>query len=210
MECEHCGFACTAKGSDMTRETFMQCCEFAVERGDSFFIGGGEPTLHPLLFDFIGLALSYNFESGLGMVTNGKLTKPALRLADMARRGVLAVDLSRDGYHEPIDDDVVDAFLPESNHRYNREGRDLRGVRSGADNAVYAAGRAKNWNVSMKGCICDDLVIAPNGTIFACGCRTKRFGTIFNPAIPDDYENGSCYGKAAELQRRLDRHEQTC
>jgi MoaA/NifB/PqqE/SkfB family radical SAM enzyme len=198
MTCEHCCFSCTASGKDMTRETFIQCCEFAYERGDTFFIGGGEPTLHPLLFDFIGIALSYDFEGSLGLVTNGKLTMPAMRIARMARNGIISADLSQDSYHEPIDPKVVQAFKRPPTDCFSRtENRDFRGIRSGADNVVYAIGKAEGFG--EDGCACSELLATPTGQIFGCGCLTRKMGTVFAPRIPEDHEPDKCYRNEAAL-----------
>ena len=49
-----------------------------------------------------------------------------------------------------------------------------------------AQGRAHDWG-TQEGCICDDMVIDPDGKIYACGCREEQFGTVQHPQIPDEY-----------------------
>lgn len=182
-------------GSTMTRETFLAACEFAENYGGTITLGGGEPTLHPLLFDFVGLALAHDEESGCGVciITNGGRTKIALRLADMARRGILMAELSIDQWHDPIDPKVVEAFTKNPADHYlqnERTNRDLRGIRT-----VEAPFRRGRWKKGEDRCACPDLTVEPNGDLFHCGCRRLQYGTIFNPEIPrdsDSYESGTC------------------
>lgn len=201
MRCAHCGFACHSKGSFMPREVFLAACQLASDRGDSVFLGGGEPTLHPLLFDFIGIALAYDDPYnglGIGLVTNGKRDKEAIRLAEMAKRGILSVDLSQSPWHEEISERVVEAFTREEKS-YGRDENDKRGIRGErltTDNLVNA-GRARkllreSGYEGKRECFCDDLIVQPDGRIFQCGCMKRQFGTVFVPEIPETYEPQSC------------------
>lgn len=202
MRCRHCCYSCTAKGTDMTRRTFLAACELTKDLGSSVFIGGGEPTLHPLLFDFIGLAMCYSEldDISVGIITNGKLTEPALALAKMARLGLITAELSLDEFHDPIDPRVAKAFekYPKT-HVFNN--RDSRGIRRAERPFVKLHGRAKKNQYklglgeaeAMTGnCVCTDLLVEPNGVIWHCGCRTISYGTVFMPKIPDNY-NHECY-----------------
>jgi sulfatase maturation enzyme AslB (radical SAM superfamily) len=60
-------------------------------------------------------------------------------------------------------------------------------------------GRAEEWGWG-SGCCCDELLITPNGDIFACGCQKVKMGTVYEPAIPDDYpgDDGCCSEKERE------------
>ncbi len=50
MSCEHCCYSCTHEGEDMSLETFRNCLGF-----DEYnTLGGGEPTIHPLFWQFLG------------------------------------------------------------------------------------------------------------------------------------------------------------
>lgn len=51
MFCEHCGFSCTAEGEDMSMEVFERTLQ--VFEGSYITIGGGEPTLHPKIFEMV-------------------------------------------------------------------------------------------------------------------------------------------------------------
>lgn len=191
MKCRHCCMSATAKGRDMSREVFLLSVKLAGERGDYITLGGGEPTLHPLFFDFVGLALAHGNgeEAGLHVITNGKITETALALSGMARNGILGAELSRDPYHEEIDPRVVSSFDNKRKHSYGEPSRDLRGIRSVG--RILSQGRAKSWG--EEGCACPDLFISPDGSMYGCGCKSVSFGTVFNPDIPEDYD-GECYG----------------
>ena len=88
MECAHCCFADGPRGTQfMSRETFNKALALAVEAEQNITLGGGEPTLHPLLFEFIGKAIVdlINVSDSLGcpavhIVTNKMLNGETIRL----------------------------------------------------------------------------------------------------------------------------------
>lgn len=156
MLCEHCGFSCTDKGEDMSLKVFKAALDYF--GGDDYVsIGGGEPTVHPKFWQFLFLALSYPGYN-VWVVTNGKRTSDALRLAELDRKlrgsAVFAADLSLDEYHETVELSVVKAF-----------GESIRAVK-----IPFDVGRAKDLSGSMEGCVCPDLIVLPNGDIKKCGC----------------------------------------
>lgn len=206
MMCEHCCYSCTSEGRDMSRRVFRQACELAEERGDTISIGGGEPTTHPLFWDFIGIALAATSqdEGMLWLATNGKRTEDAIRLADLARRGVLAVDLSQDWYHEEIDERVVQAFTrgrekQGSNYYDGRQNSDMRSVRD-VSGKVCSIGRAEGWGDTTS-CPCPDLFVHPTGKLYLCGCLKETAGTVWKPKVPEDYE-GECPRERHEREAR--------
>ena len=83
MTCEHCGMDCGVEGDDMEVKTFKN----AVDHDECATIGGGEPTIHPKFWEFIGLALGR--AEYVWLATNGKETDTALALAGLAKRGVI-------------------------------------------------------------------------------------------------------------------------
>jgi hypothetical protein len=172
---------------NMDMRTFKVACALAKKRGEHIFIGGGEPTVHPEFWAMIGWALG-NGDEYVGLVTNGKRTGHALRLANLAKRGVLSVDLSRDEFHEEIAPEVVKAFI-----RDPLGDNDLRSIRT--IHQVQRVGFAdKNGVWTEEGrCCCEDLFVKPDGRIFGCGCEHRQFGTVFAPEIPDNHEYGACY-----------------
>jgi len=195
MKCGHCCYSCGPKGVDMDRLTFLKACKFAEDWGDGVFLGGGEPTVHPLFWDFVGIALGAtdpDNTSGLGVITNGKLTEDALRLARLARNGVLYAAVSRDSYHQRIDPKVIAAFKRQA-PAYGDRNNDLRDIRE--MRTVFDVGRAKRRNLGgEKRCVCPELFVDPQGTLWGCGCRTVRLGTLDWPTIPDEWDRGACHG----------------
>jgi len=172
----------------MSLEVFQAALELC---DDSLALGGGEPTIHPLFWEFFGLALS-RADEYLWLATNGKETVTALALANIAKRGVCGVALSRDPFHEDIDDRVVEAFTRPVRNTYNTghldDAREIRDT----SNQLIKAGRCKN---GKPGCICNDLLVRPNGDVHVCGCkRSPRLGNVLTGVtIPDVYEYGECY-----------------
>jgi sulfatase maturation enzyme AslB (radical SAM superfamily) len=190
MTCEHCCMRATAKGADMSREVFLEAMKMAESYGHCITIGGGEPTIHPLLFDFIGIALAHSDYQQVHIITNGKISSSAYRLAKMARAGFLGCDLSRDPWHDAIDPRVVEAFT-QGKDKYGSDARDLRGIRTVT--SILPVGRAlDNGMGTENGCACDDLFVSPDGKLWACGHQEQQFGTVFDPDIDEDFESGSC------------------
>lgn len=187
MVCRHCCYSCTSTGVDMHRAVFLAACKLARQLDVFIDIGGGEPTLHPLFWDFIGIALRYKSDFIVCTTTNGKITDQALALARVAKLKVLRVDLSLDEYHEPIDYSVVKAFEKSSGSAWNYD--DFRGIRDVTHDGTMGPapfGRAAEWASDQdKRCPGNDLSVAPDGVIFACGCRTVTYGTVFEPELPD-------------------------
>lgn len=179
MTCEHCCNSCSPnEGEHMTKRTLEYAIDLANECSELITIGGGEPTVHPRFWEFVGYIIGHldtSEESPIFMITNGKKTRDALKLAQLNNneRSVIMTELSQDLYHEEIDERVVKAF-----------GKNTRCV----NEHVKRVGRAKNWGYEL-GCVCDDIVIEPDGTIFPCGCRVdgEQMGTVFKPSIPDEY-----------------------
>jgi len=181
----------------MSREVFVRACQLA-ESMDMFIdIGGGEPTVHPLFWDFVGIALRYLNSNYLCIATNGKLEKDAIALAGLARRRVLYADLSLDKFHEPISYQVVRAFEKSAGPvKIRTDYRGIRDVTSGDTVDPAPFGRAKAWaNRRDIRCPGNDLAVVPDGTIWACGCRTKTYGTIYKPELPERMPDEWCPDK---------------
>jgi len=181
----------------MSRETFILACQLAETMGVFIDIGGGEPTLHTLFWDFIGIALRYKRGFIVCTATNGKIKDQALALARIAELKVLRVDLSLDAYHESIDCEVVKAFEKSSGPVWTYN--DFRGIRDVTYDGTMEPvpfGRAKDW-ADPKDIRCpgNDLAVAPDGTIYACGCRTVTYGTIYKPKLPDPIPKEWCPDK---------------
>ncbi|KKN26567.1 hypothetical protein LCGC14_0873350 [marine sediment metagenome] len=196
MACEHCGYDCGVDGDDMDIETFKAAIKYD---DDTICIGGGEPTIHPKFWEFIGLALRSNAEY-IWLATNGKKTDTALALAGLAKRGAIGCALSLDNYHDPIDDKVVEAFKA-TKHILGIGDMDSREIRNVTSKEINS-GRC---DFGTEGCICEDLVCEPNGNVKACGCQdAPLFGNINGKVvIPDDY-NRECFKLDLSMRRALE------
>lgn len=182
----------------MDRATFILACQLAESMNTFIDIGGGEPTIHPLFWDFVGIALRY-IQGGeyLCIATNGKLEKDAMALARLAKRRVLYADLSLDKFHEPISYQVVKAFEKSAGPvKIRTDYRGVRDVTHGGTVDPAPFGRAKEW-ADPKDIRCpgNDLAVAPDGVLWACGCRTKKYGTIYEPRLPDRIPDEWCPDK---------------
>ena len=167
----------------------------AEDFGSTLDIGGGEPTIHPNFWDFLGIALSYNVEN-VWLATNGKKTATAIRLADLAKKGAISCRLSLDKYHDPIDQKVIDAFKRDPGNRYENDNRASTRQDIYDGWGLINSGRAKKLDMNKRDCCsCDTLFIVPSGKIFACGCQKTQFGTVFAPKFPKEYEynNDLCW-----------------
>ena len=208
MRCSHCGFACTAKGTDMAQDTFSSALKLSEDYGQTMItLGGGEPLLHPLFMDFAWQAIRTkiiaSWDMGMsvvGVVTNGKCTEKAKELARMAQLGYISARLSLDPYHEQIEESVMRAFGWHERKRnsYNsyseprKSERDERAI-GGANGAVISAGRAKGWGHDPlnRNCFCDSVMIVPNGNIWHCSCKKFCYGNINDPnlVLPDYFSD---------------------
>jgi len=177
---------CTSIGKDMTPRVYKKAIEFASDFADSITLGGGEPTLHKNFWEILGLSIGS--AENVWLATNGSITNTALKLANMAMKGVIGCALSQDIYHDPIDPRVVQAFTKYKN-QYENDCRDIRNV-TGKE---IKAGRCEEGE---DGCICESLTIEPDGKIRACGCPdAPYFGDIFHSTIPENWDMYACHKK---------------
>jgi len=177
----------------MTEEIFqaaMVIADRSAFAGIEIVLGGGEPTLHPRLFDFIDSVLATGRRGyNLRVITNGSLREPTFDLLKMALAGKLQVAVSLDGFHRPIDPEVVRVFK-----RYDKTGRGIgvTGTRPGGEICNHGRARSLPAEIADKyrlgdRCCCDSLLVDPQGRLWSCGCMVEQFGTVFAPEIPDEY-----------------------
>jgi len=177
----------------MTPETFSKALDMAKDFSSMMTLGGGEPLMHPLFFDFAWQSIRALMDvsedlgsSAVGIVTNGKCAQQAMELARMARLGYISARLSLDRWHEPIEERVKNAFR--KNEYQKNDDHDLRAI-GGAGENVIPAGRAKAFGRDTLGrtCFCDSIVVVPNGNIFHCGCKKVCYGNLNDPnlALPE-------------------------
>lgn len=182
MRCAHCCFSCTKRGEDMSMDIFTKAVKIGQGGNQVLCIGGGEPTLHPMFWDMLQIARNAYYQA-VWVTTNGKLTKDAVKLAEMAREGLISCQLSNSQYHEPIDQKVTDAFAnspfgPISKDRrlYYTAGHtkhDLRMV-SGelSGHNIVATGRGRNIYNAMEKCGMDNCpIVEVSGRVRRCLCE---------------------------------------
>jgi MoaA/NifB/PqqE/SkfB family radical SAM enzyme len=147
----------------MTLEIFRECLKL----DEYISIGGGEPTLHPHFWQFLGESIVQCEFTWLA--TNGSQTKISLALAKLAQKGVIGCALSQDEWHDPIEEEVVEAFTRDKRKNfstYQDSNQDYREIRDVWGKEVKT-GRC-DWG--QEGCVCKELIVKPNGDIFQCGC----------------------------------------
>jgi len=169
MRCAHCCYECKPHGEYMSVDTFRQAVSW--HKGNHLNIGGGEPTLHPDIFDIVDIAV--NTGHHVWMVINGKLGQKALKLAEMTDSiENFYCKLSRDRWHQPISEEVVEAFAqigkihkvktPIVGGRWKRKGRNV----------------CQNSNKPF---------VRPSGNVHQCGCMDAPcVGDVFNGFHPVD------------------------
>lgn len=204
----------------MPWEVFEAATERALEvqrfhvSDDDLNLIGGEPTLHPLLWEMIARALYKGLQ--LHLTTNGKNAEVVKDLVRMARTGILGVSISEDKYHEALPGEVYHLFWGENEaerrHRVSplveirqwSRGRDRRSLLSGADQHIAAAGRGKQIEGSEDLCCCPDWFVRPNGAVHKCGCAdSPQIGVISESVWTWDL-NQVCHRQAAKRWDGLD------
>lgn len=181
MQCAHCVYSCTQDGDDMDFDTF-KTAQDVVTRYESennfrelIIISGGEPTVHPMFWEFVEEALRRS--KWVVVLTNGKRTKDAMRLAEMAEQKLLHVKLSLDEWHEKIDDDVIARFS-------NQIG--LKQITTVVASSLIHWGRATQLGLAPAGSGCPgaNLLCEPSGELWLCAHRDVSYGTVWRPTIP--------------------------
>lgn len=176
MQCAHCGFSCARSGEHMSLAVLHRALALVQEYrgGLAITIGGGEPTVHPSFWHIIDQVKKANPYPIPTVITNGKLTKTALKLASLAKNGYIRAFLSQDDYHEKIQQEVIAAFKPSGDLH------DLRQIRTIFMGHIINVGRAKeNGLGNVDSCLCNVPLIDPRGVIWRCGCKTESLGTVF-------------------------------
>lgn len=189
----------------MSLETFRAALQWAprmrTPMGNipSLNIGGGEPTLHPFLFQMIDEAVEFSSSHKLGrpwMVTNGKIKEHALMLAKIAKSGAIRCGLSRDRWHEEIAPEVVMAFSESVfNHSKNSKSSSSNGDGRFIQNigSPILSGRARHMASSepLRACCngCSRPWVYPDGSVKQCACDdSKVIGSVHTSFFPMNRE----------------------
>ncbi len=202
MTCGHCGFACGAKGENMSLKTFKNALMFHVEYDvDNVQFGGGEPTIHPKFWQFFELArecvkndLS---DAHTWLCTNGKKTQDTMQLLDMAEREEIHLTLSLDKWHDAIDPEVV--------RRFERQTSFWGGpisIKRASLHSISKVGRAKDLIGDERyQCFCTVPLIKPNGDVHGCGCEDAPvFGNVNDGVVIPEWHYGEMCCKDRVLE----------
>ena len=193
MTCHHCGFACDKTGEDMSMDTVNAAIDFMEDYGtETVSVGGGEPTIHPKFKEIIWELVHSKIDHGLSYIwlaTNGKYKKMAMWLLRMQEEEHIAVELSQDIYHDPIDLETVEAFERLGKHDWSGGFRGIRNTTESKEPIM--AGRAITEvfgydeddlpDLTEQDCICPGWIIKPNGDVHQCGCDdSPKIGDVYN------------------------------
>lgn len=215
MSCAHCCYSCTNEGEDMSLATFRKALDYNTGQ---VTLGGGEPTLHKHFETMLLEAMAHpHLEADWGgvlVVTNGTHKRRSRMLFQLAKSGAICADLSRDDYHDDIDEETAEMWEEEAERvRKARSRYDHGGERSNVsirNTTEYgdpiANGRARTelgWEKDENyRCPCDGIVVKPNGDVYACGCDdSPKIGDVFNGfELPEDeqYQDSGCAGRRVE------------
>jgi hypothetical protein len=182
MYCQHCCHNSGPENKDfMSMETFIAAIKWEPQAMLNF--GGGEPTCHPLFWELMGVAIKERKKGRIWIATNGKRTEDALLLASLTKDGIIRGTLSQDKWHEPISQDVVDAFLHANNTGYNGTIRNV-----GKKKGPIRDGRC-DWGNRLD-CVGSDMpFVQPNGMVRQCACSNSPIvGNVFDgykPMFPE-------------------------
>jgi hypothetical protein len=178
MECQHCCYNCGPKHHEfMSMETFEASLKW--EPQTLFNFGGGEPTCHPLFWEFMNLAIKTRGVNRVWIATNGKCTNDALLLAGMVKSKVIKGCLSQDQWHQPIRQDVVDAFIQARSSSMKPTIRN-----AGINTDPIRQGRC-DWGNRFECNACGGPFVQYDGQVRQCGCLDAPIiGSVFDGYKP--------------------------
>ena len=178
MRCSHCSHDSSPDKRDFIKlETFKTAMKWEPQALLNF--GGGEPTCHPLFWNLMDIAIKTRGVGAVWISTNGKRTSHALLLASMIHDGIIRGCLSQDMFHEPIGQDVIDAF------RYARVDKPtIRDITRHGTLEPIRAGRC-TWGNRVECVGCGMPFVRPNGDVAQCACLTSPvIGTVYDGYTP--------------------------
>jgi len=174
MRCAHCCYDTSYSGEYMSSDVFDAALKLPRTRC-TVDIGGGEPTIHPNFWEFIDKAQKSNYET-VWIVTNGKKTTDALKLAYLAKIGKIECGLSQDKWHENISERVVESFtIPKTSINDKRFI-----INIGKYHEPIRHGRC-DWSNRISCNVSNKPFVSVDGNIHQCGCDGSPIvGDVFN------------------------------
>lgn len=201
LTCTHCAFSCLDFGVDMSIDTFINSCifynNFIRDTDTVFSIGGGEPSLHPNLFDFIAICFEYDIQPMVS--TNGTIEVISLALADIVDCGLIKnVQLSYTEFHKnqllTVSDKVLERYSVENNPNFIDIDNYSGTILATTVDPIIKVGRASLLSESVYSCLGKGPHILPNGDVKTCICPTST--KLFNVNLYDlDYVKSLSYYK---------------
>lgn len=168
MKCAHCCSDCSEVGEDMTAEVFERCMKICEDYNLITYLGGGEPTLHPLFDNFLvrmASSVALGKTELCGCTTNGTdENRTAMMFALSKIDYGFSFNVSTDNYHRKKLSKQLLHLL-----------REERSFKKGniSPHQVLARGRGKNIKGAKNGCVCGEEYVAVNGDIKPCGCAVE-------------------------------------
>lgn len=190
MKCEHCcvDYGNGQRGRHMSWDTFLGAVNYTeAYGGEHITLGGGEISLHPKFRQMVKHIMEET-SMNLFIVTNGGkaidgVSKNIRWLIELMECGIyesdrIAVELSLDQFHDPVEDGQVLAYFTSYRRRPHGYGT-YQMIRDVGDRKLMRGGRALNLGINdyewqetppEAQCICSDHQIYPDGRITGCGC----------------------------------------
>lgn len=214
MSCAHCclNYGNGKAGRHMSVDQIRRIIVMASNMNAFLTLGGGEITLHPQFEEIVSMCITlykptektfWGEKITLGIVTNGSMKERALLLNKLARENQICALLSWDQFHDPIDQEVVLAYMARSHDTghgingsiYNKTITRLmnRGRAKKLKNKIAPDGQ--NYEL-YNSCLCPSTTFYPTGTVRACGCPestilSRNFMKDFT--IPEYFKSRYCY-----------------
>lgn len=188
MLCNHCGYNCTHIGYDVSEKVFKRTIEVAKKLKTSIVFGGGEPTLHPKIIDFVNYTIKNKVRSSL--ISNGSIKDVMLKLYEIHKKeekekniSLFNLCISLDKHHDlsMISNEVLK--LADERKIF---------IHSEKNEEIFPAGIGRallNFKETYQGCLCPFPQIKTTGDIYWCACKNTPFiGSIFEDNITEKLE----------------------
>lgn len=177
----------------MSMDTFRKALDVAAEYDSTIAIGGGEPTLHPDILAFLGIA-SFLTPEPIFMVTNGTCPERLWGHLMMARNnGRLDLHVSRSPWHDsgklrPWVEDAADMYDLWWGHQHRRTIVLLGRARRNRAR-IERDCRTRGLEIEFVEADCMDPRVSPDGRVWADVPGGGEMGTVDDPvAVPRAFD----------------------